>query len=134
MNATAVIQTLLKLGVQVKDAWTKSNQNWVTFLDSSAFKDIQGTVGGLIQSLQGPSLQNTITAVQQKESDLLNGRAIPALSVDELTQYHALSDVEHQLVTKLLTTSDPRSFLSVLVTDVLPVLVQGAKIVIPLLT
>ena len=133
MSATDVVQDLLTLGVQVKDAWNKSGQTWTSFLNSQDFTNIQGTVNGLLKSLQPANLQSTVTAVQQKEVDLLKGRPITSLSVDELTQYHALSDVEHQLVTKLLTTSNTQGFLSVLVNDVLPILVQVAKVVIPLL-
>ena len=134
MNAIAVIQTLLALGVQLKDAWTKSGQDWSTFLTSTDFQSIEGTVNELFASLQPSDLRNAIGALQQKEADLLNGRSLVELSVTELTQFHALSDVEHQLVMKLLMSPDQADFLSVLTNEVLPVLVQAAQIVIPLLT
>jgi hypothetical protein len=133
MSAAKVIQDLLALGVQIKDAWTKSEKDWPTFLNSSEFKDVQSSSSAVIASLGRPSLQSAITAVQQKEINLLAGRSILDLSVDELTQFHALSDVEHQLVLKLLKAPDQRTFLAVLVEDVLPVLVKVGKIVVPLL-
>ena len=133
MSAAKVIQDLLALGVQIKDAWTKSGKDWPTFLNSSEFKDVQSSSSAVIASLDRPSLHSAITAVQQKELNLLAGRSILGLSVDELTQFHALSDVEHQLVLKLLKAPDQRTFLAVLVEDVLPVLVKVGKIVVPLL-
>ena len=133
MSAAKVIQDLLALAVQIKDAWTKSGKDWASFLNSAEFKDVQSSSSAVIASLGRPSLQSAITAVQQKELNLLSGRSILDLSVDELTQFHALSDVEHQLVLKLLKAPDQRAFLAVLVEDVLPVLVKVAKIVVPIL-
>ena len=133
MSAAKVIQDLLALGVRVKDAWTKSGKDWATFLNSAEFREVQSSASAIIASLGPPSLQSAITAVQQKEINLLAGRSILDLSVDELTQFHALSDVGHQLVMKLLKAADQRAFLTVLVEDVLPVLVKVAKIVVPLL-
>ena len=133
MSAAKVIQDLLALGVQVKDAWTKSGKDWPEFLNSFEFKQLQSSVSAVVASLGPPSLQSALSAVQQKEINLLAGRSILSLSVDELTQFHALSDVEHQLVMKLLKAPDQRTFLAVLVEDVLPVLVKVGKIVVPLL-
>lgn len=133
MNAANVITNLLTLGVQVKDAWTKSGKDWQTFLTSADFASIEGKVSDAVAQLSPPTLQHAIDAVVQREGALLGSRSISQLSVDELTQFHALSDVEHQLVLKLLKAPQGKPFLTVLVNDVLPVLVQVAKVVIPLL-
>lgn len=134
MSAVDTIQDLLTLGVQIATAATKSGQTVDSFLSSAGFTAIQGSVTSLLESLQPNDLQNAINAIQKKESDLLAGRDITELSVDELTQFHALVNLEQQLVTKLVNQPNQKSFLSTLVNDVLPTLVQVAKIVIPLLT
>ena len=134
MSAVDTIQNLLTLGVQVSTAASKSGQTLVSFLASPDFSNIEGSVTNLLQSLQPQDLQNAVNAIQKKESDLLAGRDITALSVDELTQFHALVAVERPLVSKLVTQQSQNSFLTVLVNDVLPVLIQVVKVVIPLLT
>src|SRR6476660_5168872 len=100
MTAATVITNLVGLGVQVKDAWTKSGKDWATFLSGPDFKAIEASVEKLLGSLKPNDLQMALSEIRKKETALLNGRSIPQLSVDELTQFHALSDVEHQLVTK----------------------------------
>jgi hypothetical protein len=133
MSAVDTIEDLLTLGVQVSTAATKSGQTVTSFLASPDFATIEGSVTTLLKSLQPQDLQNAVNAVQKKESDLLAGRDITELSVDELTQFHALVTLERQVVTKLVTQKDRNGFLSALVNDVLPVLAQVVKIVIPLL-
>ncbi len=72
--------------------------------------------------------------IDKKESDLLAGRDITALSVDELSQFDALVTLERQAVAKLVASqSSDAHFLTVLVNDVLPVLMQIAKVVLPIL-
>jgi hypothetical protein len=135
MSAVNTIQTLLTLGVQVSTAATKSGQTLTSFLSGPGFTAIAGSVTTLLQSLQPQDLQNALNAIQKKETDLLAGRDITALSVDELTQFHALVAVERQVVSKLVAAPPGQNgFLSVLVNDVLPTLLQVVKIVIPLLT
>jgi hypothetical protein len=134
MSAVDTIQALLVLGVQVKDAATKSGQSLTSFLSSPDFATIEGSVTKLLSSLKPQDLQDAINAIQKKEADLRAGRDLDELSADELTQFHALLDVEDKLVNKLLKQPDKKSFIAILVNDVLPVLVQVAKIVIPLLT
>jgi hypothetical protein len=132
MSAVDTIQNLLTLGVQVHAAATKSGQTLASFLKSPDFATIEGSVNTLLQSLEPSDLQNAVDAIQKKEVALLAGRDITDLSVDELTQFHALVDVERQLVTKLVGQPS-NNFITVLVNDVLPTLAQVAKIVIPLL-
>jgi hypothetical protein len=134
MSAVDTIRALLVLGVQVKDAATKSGQTPLSFLNSPGFATIEGSVTKLLSSLEPKDLQDAIDAIQKKESDLRAGRDLDELSADELTQFHALLDVEDKLVNKLLKQPDKTSFIAILVNDVLPVLVLVAKIVIPLLT
>jgi hypothetical protein len=132
MSASEVISTLVTIGVQVKDTWTKSGKDWKTFLGSTDFAAIEATVEKLLGGIGPGELEASVVEIRKKEETLLNGRQIGDLTLDELAQFHALSDVEHQLVIKLLKT--PRSdFLAVLVNDVLPVLVPIAKLVVQLL-
>jgi hypothetical protein len=133
MSAVDTIENLLTLGVQISTAATKSGQAVAAFLTSPQFAAIETQVGTLLQSLKPDDLQGAVNAIQKKEADLLAGRDVTDLSVEELTQLHALSDIERQIVGKLI--NQPRNtFLTVLVNDVLPTLVNVVKIIIPLLT
>jgi hypothetical protein len=134
MNAATVVSNLVALGVQVKNAWVKSGEDFGTFLKSAEFGAIEKSVDGLMASLKPSDLNDALRAIRQKEDSFLRGREITSLSVDELAQFSALSDVEHQLVNKLLKLPPTRNdFLTVLVRDVLPVLATAAKIVVPIL-
>jgi hypothetical protein len=134
MNAATVVSNLVALGVQVKDAWVKSGQELGPFLNSGNFTAIESRVDALLAGLQPSDLQDAIRSIRQKEDSFLRGRDITSLSVDELAQFSALSDVEHQLVNRLLKVPPTRNdFLTVLVRDVLPVLATAAKIVVPIL-
>ncbi len=134
MSAVDVIKNLITLGVQVGTAATKSGQTVTAFLSSPDFAKIEGSVNTLLASLKPNNLQDAIDAIDKKESDLLAGRDITALSIDEVTQFHALVTLERQAVAKLAASqSSNANFLTVLVNDVLPVLIQVAKIVLPIL-
>lgn len=134
MNAATVVSNLVALGVQVKDAWVKSGQEFGPFLKSTNFVAIESRVDALLAGLQPNDLQDAIRSIRQKQDSFLRGRDIMSLSVDELAQFSALSDVEHQLVNRLLKVPPTRNdFLTVLVRDVLPVLATAAKIVVPIL-
>jgi hypothetical protein len=134
MSAVIVIQNLLTLGVQIKDAATKSGQTLASFLESPAFTTIEASADNLLASLQPQDLRDAINAIQKKEADLQAGRPMTSLSADELTQFHALLDLEDKLVNKLVAEPNKKDFITILVNDVLPTLVQVVKIVVPLLT
>jgi hypothetical protein len=134
MNAATVVSNLVALGVQVKDAWVKSGQEFGPFLTSGDFGAIEKRVDALLDTLKPKDLNDALRAIRDKETSFLRGRDIMALSVDELAQFSALSDVEHQLANRLLKLPPTRNdFLTVLVRDVLPVLATAAKIVVPIL-
>ncbi|HEY6882100.1 MAG TPA: hypothetical protein VI299_28920 [Polyangiales bacterium] len=134
MSAASVISSLLALGVEVRQAWVKSGKDWETFLNSDAFAAIQDSVQKSVQKLTSGELEKALVAIRAKEEAFLNGRPIAQLGVEELSQFDALSDVEHQLANKLLQSPpDAKKFLTVLVQDVLPALVSVAKVVVPLL-
>jgi len=134
MSAVTVVSNLLALGVQVKDAWTKSGKEWKPFLASPEFAALHTSTEKLLGTLKHNDLQSAVAAIRKKQADFLHGREITALSVDELSQFSALADVEHQLVNKLLKAPPEReNFLGVLVHDVLPTLIRVGKVVVPLL-
>ena len=136
MSATDTIETLIRLGLKVKDAFATSRKEWGPFLESPEFKAIESDVDSLLKQLQPDDIQGTIVAIQQKKADLRAGKDISALSPDKLLQFFDLLEAEKVLVIRQLTAS-PRSrsdFLAVLERDVLPTLVAIAKVVLPLLT
>ncbi len=134
MSAARVVSNLVALGVQVKDAWNKSGKDWGDFLGSGEFAAIQGSVRTLLGGLTPNDLKGAVRAIREKEKTFLRGREITALSVDELAQFSALSDVQHQLVNKLLKAPpEAKGFLGVLMHDVLPVLLSLAKVVVRIL-
>lgn len=136
MSAVDTIETLIRLGLKVKDAFATSRKDWGAFLESPEFRAIEGDVDTLLNQLKPDDIQGAIVAIQKKKADLRAGKDISALSPDKLLQFFDLLEAEKVLVLKQLTAS-PRSrteFLTVLERDVLPALVVIAKVVLPLLT
>lgn len=136
MNAVETIETLLRLGLKVKDAFASSNKDWVAFLDSQEFKSIEGDVDALLAALRPDDIQQAIVAIQKKKGDLRGGKDIGDLPPGKLLQFFDLLQAEKALVLKQLrdTPRSKKDFLTVLENDVLPALVAVAKVVIPLLT
>lgn len=62
--------------------------------------------------LSPDTLQSAVGAIQKKEADLLAGRDVTDLSVDEQTQFHALISTEQAIVSKLLTQPQKNNFLT----------------------
>jgi hypothetical protein len=130
MNAVDTIETLLKLGITVKDQASGSTVNITKIL---ANQDVQKGISDLLGTLSEGDLEATIQALQQKETALLNGQTIADLSGDKLRQYSDLLDAENVLVGKEAALGASQEFLSWLVDDALPILVRVAPVVIPLL-
>jgi hypothetical protein len=139
MDAPQVIESLLQLGVGVKDAYTNAKQadgtlDWARFLRTSDFKKIEGNVQQLVGNLTETDIDKAIDAVRTKETALLAGVAIADLPAERLLQYSDLLDIETALVNrKVKSVSASAQALQWVVEDLLPVLVKVAKVVIPLL-
>jgi len=137
MDTKATLDTLLKLGVHMKEAFGKfslsTGKGWLAFLESDQGKSAQSDVSDLIEQLTLGDIEKAVAAAQAKRKTFLNGRRIAELSFEELTQLHALIDVENALVLKEVDKVGSARFWSWLVNDALPVLITVGKIAILLL-
>jgi hypothetical protein len=137
MDAKATLQTLLQLGAHVKDAFSQfsltTGKGWLDFLSSDVAKAAEGDVSDLIEELTLGDIESAVAAAQARRQALLNGRPVTALSFDELTQLHALLDVENALVLKEVDKVGSAKFWNWLVNTAVPVLLTAGKIVITLL-
>jgi len=139
MSAADTVEALLQLGMAAKDAFTKAKQgdgslDWVKFLDSAEFKKVETELGALVGALTKTELDAAIAAIRQKESTLLGGQPVSKLPSDKLLQYSDLLDTETVLVNRKIhdVTLTPEA-LKWVVDDLLPILVDVAKVVLPLL-
>jgi len=137
MDTKATLETLVRLGVHVKDAFGKfslaTGKGWVDFLGSDEGKAAENDVSALIEQLTLSDIEKAVAAAQARRRALLNGRAITALSFEELSQLHALMDVENALVLKEIDEVGSAKFWSWLVNDALPVLITAGKIALAVL-
>ncbi len=138
MSAGTLIESLLSLGMTVKDAFVSANKSepvdWNTFLGTKQFRDIQDEVQKLLQKIGKNEVQAALAAVQEKKKALLGGKPISALSPEKLLQFFDLLTVEGVLVRKELeSASESAAFFDWLVEEALPKLVAVARVVVPLL-
>jgi len=137
MDTKATLEILMKLGVHLKDAFNEyrltTGQGWVDFLGSAQAKAAQSEVADLIEELTLGDIERAVGAAQAKRKALLNGRPIRTLSFEELTQLHALMDIENALVLKEVDRVGSAKFWSWLVNDALPVLVTVGKVALIIL-
>lgn len=139
MNAIDVIQNLIALGTDTRNAYIKAKSSdksidWDNFLKSDDFKKVYSDATTFLESLRSSDLQEAIKEVQNKEAALLNGKPIKDLPTDSIIQYHNLLDVEEILVNKEMDQAGKTdAFWQWLTDDALPVLIKVAGIVIPLL-
>ena len=140
MSAGAVVESLLRVGISAKDAYSDylragGAKGWDAFLQSQEAQMLQTDLTHLVSGLSGSEVENAVAAIQIKKAALRNGRALRELSAGELEQYDALLNTEGVLIVQELkhpSVGAPK-FLDVLVNQVLPVLVSTAKTVVPLL-
>jgi hypothetical protein len=138
MNAADLIKKLVSLGVSIKDIVSKSPHdgpiNWAKVLTtitddpklSQALKD-------LLATLTRNNLAEAIDQIDQKQKALLAGREVRELSHDELLQYSDLADARLLLATQQLTQAFDEGVLQWLIKEALPLLIDIAPVVIPLL-
>lgn len=140
MAAAETIETLLHLGVALKDAFVKAQDvaggtlSWGDFVKTDSFKSISAFVESSLAKLSGPHLDQAIQAVRGKQTQVRRGRPLNQLSVDEIKQYSDLVDAEQLLVHKeLKQAANSPTFFKWFVDEALPSLLAVAKVVVPLL-
>jgi len=129
------IEALVKLGVMIADATKGKSVDWTTWLSSSDYQAIQGSVLQLAQVLGPTSISQTIAAIDQKQQALLAqyGGKLENLPTDKLLQYSDLGNTKFRLQGTQGFSGDMALFGKWLLNDALPVLLKVAPIVIPLL-
>ena len=137
MSAIDVIKALIKLGTVIADAAKKSTAggafDFSTFLKTDAPATIVGDVSTIMDALKPGQIEDAVKQVVQKENDLLAGRSLTALSVEESIQYSTLVDSELTLQTAKLKRAMDSDFYDWLLKEGLPDLVAMAKVLLPLL-
>jgi hypothetical protein len=138
MNASDLINGLIKAGVAVKDAISKSESaGSVDYakLAQTIVSDptLSKTVADFINAIKPKDVSGAINEIDQKQQALLKGRNVGDLQPAELLQYSDLADARLVLATRQLQSALDQNFLNWLVNDALPALVDIAPTVIPLL-
>ena len=128
------VEALLKLGFIVDQAAGGKKVDWTAFLKSQDFNSISGAVEGLLRSISTQDIRNAMEAATQKQAVLLGSGTLADLSTDKLLQYSALARLKLQLASKeAADVGAVGSFLGWLTGSALPVLIEVAPVVLPLL-
>jgi hypothetical protein len=131
--AEATIKALTDLGILLKNATSGKPVDWTTFLSSSDFTAVGGQVQQLMQSLRPNDLGTALDDIRASQRKLMNNRRVDQLSRPELDQYLALGNVALQLAVAKDTAGKLELFGHWLTTEGLPLLLQAAPIIVPLL-
>jgi hypothetical protein len=137
MTAADTIETLLKLGLSIRDAIRKGNQSgksvdWQAFLQSPEFAAIKSSVTDTLGNLKSNDLDAAMSALKSKEDALLGNNQLTDLSTDKLIQYSQLQNTRLMLAARQVQVAANGGFFGWLTNDALPVLLQTAQTVIPL--
>lgn len=138
MNASDIINGLIKAGVAVKDAIAKSQAggkaDYAKALQAIlADPNLAKTVRDFMAAIHPNDVASAIGEVDNKQQALLKGKAIADLAPEDLLKYSDLADARLVLATQQLKTALTPSVVEWLVDDALPTLVDIAPVVIPLL-
>lgn len=139
MGAIDVVETLIKTGTTVKDAYGKAKardatMSWEKFLIAPECTGISGQVIAVLQGLTKDAIDKALDEVRTKQTNLLNGLTVVQLSTDKLKQYDALLDVENQLMDKYAANSGwTKEWLQWVTNEALPILMKVAEVALPLL-
>jgi hypothetical protein len=133
LTAAQTVEALVKLGTLISDK--KGATDWNTFVNSQDYKSIESVVLQTAQNFGKGAIQKTISSINEKQQTLLaqyNGSLV-SLPTDKLLQYAALSNLRLKLQATQGYGGDIGIFGDWLVNDALPVILQVAPMVIPLL-
>jgi hypothetical protein len=134
MAAVDTVKALIKLGVLIDSSVSGQQTDWPSFLHSPDFNTMSSSVEALASNLGSTQIQRLKDEISAKQSTILAGRPIEDLPVDELIQYSQLGNVKLKLsASAALNSGNLAAFGSWLAKDALPVLLEAAPIVIPLL-
>src|SRR5690242_7418637 len=107
--------------------------DWTTFLNSSDFTTINSQVQRFMKFFNPGNLGAALEDIRASQAKLLNKRRVDQLSRPELDQYLALGNVALQVAVAKDTANKFELFGHWLTTQGLPLLLQLAPIVLPLL-
>jgi len=128
------VESLLKLGIMIHDAAGGKHVDLANFVNSPDFNNIKAPVEGILKSISTQDITNAIDAASQKQAMLRGSGTLADLPIDKLLQYSALARLKLQLAAReAANTGAVSSFLSWLTGSALPVLLEVAPIVLPLL-
>jgi hypothetical protein len=134
MAAVETFESLLNVGLQLKDAYAGSGASWRGFLSGPAFKTIEPEIDRHLRRLRPNALHELLHEVQRAQQGFLRGRAIGELSSAELRSYFELLETERLLLTKPLDPAWRGRFLASLLEDMLPTFLSVSGVLIPLLS
>lgn len=132
-TAADTVEALIKLGELIASAIAGKKVDWATFLQGQDFKTISASVQQLLTGLDQRSLNAVIATISQKQQQLLGTRKLQNLSSDELRQYSSLGRLKLVLSAQEANASNLSVFGDWLLNKGLPVLLEIAPVVIPLL-
>jgi hypothetical protein len=128
------VESLLKLGIMIHDAVGEKHIDLANFVNSPDFNNIRAPVEGILRSISTQDIKNALAAASQKQSMLLGSGTLADLPTDKLLQYSALARLKLQLAAhEAANTGAVGSFLGWLTGSALPVLLEVAPVVLPLL-
>jgi hypothetical protein len=132
--ATAdTLKALTDLGTLLANTMSGKHADWAVFLDSPDFTAVSGQVQQFMRSLTPNSLEAALDDIRASQARLLDNRRVDELSRAEVDQYLALGNVALQIAVAKDTASKMLLFGHWLMTEGLPLLLQLAPIVVPLL-
>jgi len=131
MNAADLINGLIKAGVAIKDAVSKTQSggqiDYAKLLQTIlADQNLTETVRDFLRAIRPNDLSGAIKA-------LLRGRRVSELHPAELLQYSDLADARLLLATQQLKSALDQNLLKWIVEEALPTLVDIAPVVLQIL-
>src|SRR5262249_22747099 len=138
MNASDLINGLIKAGVAIKDAASKSQSggqiDYGKLLQTIlADPNLTQTVRDFLGAIRPKDLSGAIKESDAKQVALLRGRQVSELQPAELLQYSDLADARLLLATQQLKSALDQNLLKWIVEEALPTLVDIAPVVLPIL-
>ena len=138
MNASDLINGLIKVGVATKDAISKTHSGGeVDFAKALqtilADQNLDRTIRDFLAAIRPDDVSNAINEIDTKQTALLKGRKVSDLQPAELLQVSDLADARLLLATQQLKSALDQNVLKWIVNEALPTLKEIAPVVIPLL-
>ena len=138
MNAADLINGLIKAGVAIKDAVSKTQSggqiDYAKLLQTIlADQNLTETVRDFLRAIRPNDLSGAINEIDAKQKALLRGRQVREMHPAELLQYSDLADARLLLATQQLKSALDQNLLKWIVEEALPTLVDIAPVVLQIL-